>query len=225
MLALRQLEIPSSIPYTHRYVTCPPVSEVVDAAPLSREARKAQTRQAIIDAATQLFAAQGIESTSLDRIASEVGLTKGAIYSTFASKDELVEAVAVATSVSIEAKYLADPEVPLREGLRRVGAELIAARKKFVPNEFILHLEITLYERRHRSWGKRVLEEQRAAFDEFAKELEAAVKARGDLLPTNVINFAYGLRALAQGIVQELERDPKTFTKESIMDLFEALAD
>ena len=214
-----------SMPYTFRYVTCPEVSEVVEAAPLSREGRKAQTREAIIAAATALFAQQGIEATSLDRIAAEVGLTKGAIYSTFESKGELVEAVAVATSVSVDPVYLTDPEIPLREGLRRLGADLMEARKKLRQNPMILHLEMILYERRHRAWGKRVQKEIEESFEEFAERFEAALKKRGERSPLPALQFGIALRALAFGIVMELEQNPKAFTKEQVMDLFETLAD
>ncbi|MGH2808397.1 MAG: TetR family transcriptional regulator, partial [Actinomycetota bacterium] len=123
---------------------------MVEAAPLSREARKAETREAIVEAARRLFARKGIEATSLDRIAQEVGLTKGAIYSTFESKVDLVEAVALATSISIEARYLLDPDLPLKEGLKRLGADVMETRKRFVEDSMILHLELMLYERRHR---------------------------------------------------------------------------
>lgn len=197
---------------------------MVKAPPLSREARKAQTREAIVAAATDLFATHGIEATSLDRIAQEVGLTKGAIYSTFSSKDELVEAVALATSVTVDPDYLTDPQVPLRDGLRKLGAEIMAASEKLETNAMILHLEITLYERRHRTWGDRVGSELRAEIERFAERLDAAVKARRERLPIPALEFGYALRALAFGIVVELEQNPKAITKESVMDLFEASA-
>ena len=198
---------------------------MVSAPPLTREARKAQTREAIVAAATDLFATNGIEATSLDRIASEVGLTKGAIYSTFSSKDELVEAVALAMSVTVEPDYLTDPELPLREGLRKLGTEILAASKKLGVNSMILHLEITLYERRHRAWGDRLQLELHEELKKFAARLEEAIKARGERLPVPALDFAYGLRALAFGIVVELEQNPKAISKESVMDLFEALAE
>ena len=93
----------------------------VTTTPLSREARKAQTRDAIVAAAAKLFTKQGIEATSLDRIAAEVGLTKGAVYSTFAGKDELVEAVAISTSVVVGPDVLFAPDISLKEGLRNIA--------------------------------------------------------------------------------------------------------
>jgi AcrR family transcriptional regulator len=195
------------------------------ASQLTRGARKAQTREAIVGAATRLFAEHGIEATSLDRIAGEVGLTKGAIYSTFASKDELVEAVGVATSVTIPPDVLLDPDVPLKDGLRKLASDLMAARKRIVHEVVLIDLELFLYERRHPTLGDRVLQEQKAEFSRFAQQLQAAVDARGEQLPAPSEEFCHAIQALARGIVQELERDPKTFTTEAVVALFAALAD
>src|SRR5204862_3072071 len=58
---------------------------------LSREEKKAMTRRKLLDAAATVFARKGFAGASLDDVAEEAGLTKGAVYSNFASKDELIE--------------------------------------------------------------------------------------------------------------------------------------
>lgn len=60
---------------------------------LSRKESHAQTRQRLIDTATQLFLADGYNATSLEKVASEAGYSKGAVYSNFATKHELGLAV------------------------------------------------------------------------------------------------------------------------------------
>ena len=59
----------------------------------SRAERQALTRTALVDAAERLFIAQGFHATSLDSVAAEAGYTKGAVYSNFASKEDLFFAV------------------------------------------------------------------------------------------------------------------------------------
>jgi AcrR family transcriptional regulator len=56
----------------------------------SREDRRAQTRAALLDAAERLWAERGIRGASLDEIAAAAGMTKGAVYSNFAGKSDLV---------------------------------------------------------------------------------------------------------------------------------------
>jgi AcrR family transcriptional regulator len=56
---------------------------------LTREESKARTRGELLRAASRLFLRNGFVATSLADIAEEAGLTKGAVYSNFESKEEL----------------------------------------------------------------------------------------------------------------------------------------
>jgi AcrR family transcriptional regulator len=47
----------------------------------------------VLDAAFAVFSERGIAASSLNEVAAAAGLTKGAVYSNFASKDELVLAL------------------------------------------------------------------------------------------------------------------------------------
>ncbi|TLF80776.1 TetR/AcrR family transcriptional regulator [Nocardia cyriacigeorgica] len=56
---------------------------------LTRAESQAQTRESLIDAAEQLFLADGYHTTSIAAIAAEAGRTIGAVYSNFDSKESL----------------------------------------------------------------------------------------------------------------------------------------
>ena len=56
---------------------------------MTRAQRKARTREDLLDAAMRLFCARGFHATSLDQVAAAAGYTKGAVYSNFASKEDL----------------------------------------------------------------------------------------------------------------------------------------
>lgn len=51
-------------------------------------------RDEILDAAQRLFARQGYDATSVNQIIAEVGVSKGAFYHHFASREDLVEVLA-----------------------------------------------------------------------------------------------------------------------------------
>lgn len=51
---------------------------------------RSETRRRVLDAAYDVFAEHGIAASSLRDVARAAGLTKGAIYSSFTGKDELV---------------------------------------------------------------------------------------------------------------------------------------
>jgi AcrR family transcriptional regulator len=57
---------------------------------LSREESRAQTRAKLLASARQVVAREGYENASVGRIAEEAGFSKGAFYSNFASKEEIV---------------------------------------------------------------------------------------------------------------------------------------
>ncbi len=60
--------------------------------PTTRAATAAATRDRLIDAAIDRFATDGL-AASFDQVAADAGVTKGALYHHFASKDGLIEAV------------------------------------------------------------------------------------------------------------------------------------
>jgi AcrR family transcriptional regulator len=72
-------------------VNDPPVPPGAHALPPVRVRRpgRAAVRRRLLDAALHVFAEHGYASTNLDQVAAAAGLTKGAIYSNFASKDDL----------------------------------------------------------------------------------------------------------------------------------------
>ena len=83
--------------------------------PRVTEEHRAGRRAEILTAAARLFAANGFHATSMADIISESGLSAGAVYRYFRSKEELIAAVAeTALSAADEAfdKLLADNAVP-----------------------------------------------------------------------------------------------------------------
>lgn len=87
-----------------------------------RERQKAETRQAILDAARELFVAEGVEATTMRAIAAKIGYTPTAIYHHFRDKDALIVELCMADFSALgQAMYnigtIADPV----ERLRRMG--------------------------------------------------------------------------------------------------------
>jgi AcrR family transcriptional regulator len=55
-----------------------------------------RTRQAVLDAACELFLGQGYSATSMRQIADKAGIALGGIYNHFASKDEIFQELVIA---------------------------------------------------------------------------------------------------------------------------------
>lgn len=100
-------------------------------------ARRAGTRQQIMDAAVDLIADQGFTATSVDDIAAAAGVAKGSVYYNFGSKSDVFEAV-------------------LAGGLERLTSTLQAARAGLVGKEALVALVAELLEqiRNHPNFAK-----------------------------------------------------------------------
>jgi AcrR family transcriptional regulator len=96
------------------------------------QARAQQTVEAILEAAIDLFAAQGRERTTTNRIAERAGVSIGSLYQYFPGKEAILAALfdrhvaTVMEAVGRSLVMLADPRVPLEAGLRRLILELCA---------------------------------------------------------------------------------------------------
>lgn len=60
---------------------------------LRRSEEQARTKARLLDAAAEVIAKRGLDRASLDEMAAKAGLTKGAIYSNFTSKTDVVVAL------------------------------------------------------------------------------------------------------------------------------------
>ena len=93
------------------------------------------TRRELLATATRLFAARGYEDTSIEAVLQETGVSRGALYHHFPSKEALFEAVleelegTIARDVAAAAGELEDPVEMLRAGslawLRMAGDPVI----------------------------------------------------------------------------------------------------
>src|SRR5579864_4339276 len=55
---------------------------------MTREESRARTRELVLDSASVIFRRDGFHQASIDEIAEEAGFSRGAVYSSFANKEE-----------------------------------------------------------------------------------------------------------------------------------------
>ncbi|GAA1763071.1 TetR/AcrR family transcriptional regulator [Streptomonospora arabica] len=81
----------------------------------------------LLSVATRLFADQGFERTSVQELVSAAGVTKGAMYHYFASKEDLLYAI-YQRVLSMQTERLtrfAGAEGPVSERLRKAAADVV----------------------------------------------------------------------------------------------------
>src|SRR5437762_14335502 len=86
-----------------------------------RRQRGMRTRQAILLHAARVVSAEGLEAVSLQRLASDLGISKSGLFAHFGSKEELHMA-AIDAAAQIFADEVIRPALALPRGVGRVWA-------------------------------------------------------------------------------------------------------
>jgi AcrR family transcriptional regulator len=86
-----------------------------------RRVRGARTRRAILGRATSLASAEGLEAVSLQRLASDLGISKSGLFAHFGSKEEL-QLATVEEAGRIFTDEVLRPGLVPPAGLRRIWA-------------------------------------------------------------------------------------------------------
>jgi AcrR family transcriptional regulator len=165
-------------------------------------------RRAVLDAARRQFELHGYHGASLDGIAEAADFSKGAVYSRFASKDDLFLAVledhidrrAEATAAQMEEL---DDDVDLGT-LARLS---ITASVATVAWQAAL-LEFRANAWRHPEVNARYTELHRRTVDSIARFIDEVYRRRGEDPPIPVDEMALAGLANGTGVVAEFMADP-----------------
>lgn len=84
--------------------------------------RPGYSREDVIRAAVRAFTARGYDATSMDNVASELGISKSALYHHISSKEEILELTVVQALSRLEAiaEEVAEADVSAGEKVRRL---------------------------------------------------------------------------------------------------------
>jgi AcrR family transcriptional regulator len=193
---------------------------------LTRSERRAQIRDQLLDAASVLFARDGIQGTSIERIAAEAGFTRGAVYSNFADKDDLVVTLLdrrVERSVAEVAEiYRQDPEPDQFHRALYLRAQERAA----TGDEQVLFIEFWLYALRNPHIRPKLATRFEARRDALADLVERQFADLGATPPADPSDMAKVILALDEGLSLHRAVDPDSHPEElffqTLSDLMEA---
>jgi AcrR family transcriptional regulator len=171
---------------------------------------RAQTRARLLKAASKVFAERGYDRASLDDVAAAAGLTKGAVYSSFAGKDELFYALMaerIGERLALVAEAIdrqSTPETMTSDaGSQLVG--LISSQADW----HLLFIEFWARAVRDPSLREDFARHRRAAREVIARFLEQQAAEVGVDLPAPADQLAVAVLALSNGIAIEHLADPE----------------
>lgn len=174
-------------------------SRAKPAAKLSREEKKAATREALLEAATKVFARHGYVAASVDEVAWEAGVTKGAVYSNFASKDALFAAVIERYHDQrlFEILDRVDWTAPATEQAAAAGQQFMEVSD---PSLFLLMLEYNLHAARFPEGHEPMREGYRRCKAAIVEAMERMSPTLGWELPLPADELVVAFFALGDGI-------------------------
>lgn len=174
-------------------------------------ATRAQTRARLLSAASEVFAERGYERASLDEVAAAAGLTKGAVYSSFASKDDLFYALMrdrIGERLELVG-HAVEQDLSLEERTRDAGdglAGLISSQSDW----HLLFIEFWTRAVRNPALQEEFARHRRSARAAIAAFLEQQASLAGVDLPVPPDQLAIAVLALSNGIAIEHLADPDT---------------
>ena len=185
--------------------------------------RRARTRAKLLEATLSAIGEGGLHGVSLDAVARRAGVTKGAIYDNFESKDAMI----VASFASLPDEAMAPIVWPkgragtVRERMLRLGEAVLAGHGD-VEKTALGNAEFMLYALTHPEMRRRLVEitamgptrTQQHLLELFAPEE----------LPMPLEAFAVMLHGLIPGLAQYRAAAPRPPSRETILAIFEGLA-
>jgi AcrR family transcriptional regulator len=171
---------------------------------LTRAQQQEVTRERLLTAAEQVFTRLGYTGASIDLIAMEAGFTKGAIYSNFASKEEVF--------LGLLRRYMERDMAELERIVSLEPAQLSAGVTEWLETLHadgdcpLLVAELQLHARRSPAFAKQYYALQDRQIRTLAGILERYFKAFSMPVPMDPLDLAGSMIALVHGL--SLQRPP-----------------
>ena len=184
-----------------------------------------ETRAKILDAALRVFGERGIAASSLSEVAAAAGLTKGAIYSSFSGKDELVLAImeehARERMTHALDSFAQAPDAGT--ALANVGTVLVEAiRSDAVWHRLLGEYFALSYHDEDRRLALR--ERRRQARAAVARALEQIEQNLGVAVPMSPERLAVAFFAISNGLGIEAGIDPEAVPDDLLGELLGLIA-
>jgi AcrR family transcriptional regulator len=196
--------------HTGRRTPAPaPPSARPAASSLTRAEKKQATRIRLLDAAESVFAARGFAEASLDEIAEVAGLTKGAVYSNFDKKLDLLLAVLDERMNRrfMEITEIIDTSRELPEQAEQGGRLFMEAFQE-ERDLYLLWLECSVQSVHDQDVREALVKLDHAIRDAVADFIAHHAEILGIELPMPATQLATALTCLADGLALERMKDP-----------------
>lgn len=163
---------------------------------------KEKARRSIIEAAAHIFTEKGYHKTKMDDIAEKLGVSKGAIYQYFKSKDQLFFEV-----IDFFLEFRKDEVMSIimsDDPMRIASAEFIEMKIERALQTQSYGLDLFIEAAKNESLRERIAETYQKGFDEFIGHIED-LKEEGFIKKNADVGVIWrGIVALRDGLISSL---------------------
>jgi AcrR family transcriptional regulator len=191
-----------------------------------RSARREATRQRVLDAARVAFAEKGVFGASIEDICDAGGFTRGAVYSNFADKDDVLSAVIEREHEALLAHItgsigLVEQEVAAAGSLEAAAASLVNRIVRSIPLDrqvTLIATELEIMAVRRPDLSASFLAVNNAFRERLAEFLVAALARVGRepvVDPLDIIDAvkAIGERSVRRALIEGPDADPDALSE------------
>ena len=180
--------------------------------------KRERTREALIAATLGLIDEKGLAGASLEAIARRAGMTRGAIYSNFESRADLLLAAVSERALRIDRSF--KPADSLKAQLRQFAEGLIEQLPR-AQGVGRWHAEFQLSSVTDPEMREKVAEVFRLGFADMSRNLES--QHRDLKVPARSLVLA--IQAMAMGFLYQAILSPDEVRDADVLAAFDALAD
>jgi AcrR family transcriptional regulator len=191
---------------------------------LTREEKKELTTSQLLDTANTIFLERGYHRSTLDDIAEAAGVTKGAVYARFATKDELFFALYAQWEESLIARYDHLPDFKTFEEFALENARRVIASRRKDADWYLLLLEFWTFAARDERLRREFAERHNRSVERIAARLEKIAAQLGVKLRVSALELARAGSAMQQGFTLERLADPVGVPEALLETMFRMLA-
>jgi AcrR family transcriptional regulator len=175
-------------------------------------ARRQATRDRVLDAASEVFAERGFHGATVEDICERAGFTRGAFYSNFASKDDLVLELSRRHSEALvdRIRRASKRESGSAEEVLRDVFAALADETRSKEQWLVLTTEFTLHAIRDAAARRAWAAQQRRVRDELVAVVDEAVARQRLTLPMSTELFVRVAISLAQGTMTQRLVEPRS---------------
>ena len=180
--------------------------------------KRERTRARLIEAMLELAAEKGLAAASLDAIAARAGMTKGAIYSNFASRSALLIEARATRGLN-----LVPPSIPggsFADHMRDIAEQLLVILAR-APAEARLIGEYHLQALTDPELHAQVEADYGRVLGQAGRKIS---RGFGEVLTMPPETMTIAIQSLALGFLHQSLLTPRTVTREVALAAFEALA-